>query len=415
VQRLTTSCASSCHGCWERTCSRVFAMLGLGIFVQMRRRAMRRPTDLAASGQSGCGSFTLDKSSRRKRRSTRCRTSLGRSLAGPLWGVLYCCAFGLALSPRPPRSGPRDFADIDRGRVSGRTAALRAKLLAEFKTYVEENTESNIEVLSRSDVPSLACCLEAYGKHLFVERRLLRDFAETVNAVQQTYHWTRGSLSAAWRVLRTWEDLEPTEVHQPMPESVLQAMVCTALCWEWPRVAMLLLIGFYSLLRPIELYSLRPQDLILPAIHGMMKAIFVRIGDPKTKRRGARRQHAKIDKEYAVEFLTRWLPKFPSSEKIWDFSPATFRKRFMALRAALGTGLNRMLPSSLRPGGATALFHVVGENVAIVAWRGRWQSLLMLERYVQELHAALIEYQMPPETKTRVQGLADECQAVLQD
>jgi hypothetical protein len=128
--------------------------------------------------------------------------------------------------------------------VSGKTAALREKLLVEFKTYVKENTKSNIEVLSRSDVPSLACCLEAYGKHLFVGRRLIRDFAETVNAVQQTYHWTRGSLSAAWRVLRKLEDLEPTEVHQPMPESVLQAMVCTALCWEWPRVAMLLLIGF---------------------------------------------------------------------------------------------------------------------------------------------------------------------------
>ena len=46
-----------------------------------------------------------------------------------------------------------------------------------------------------------------------------------------------------------------------------------------------------------------------------------------------------------------------------------------------------LLPSSFRPGGATYLFQLWNEDVRRLQWRGRWQSLTMLERYVQESQA----------------------------
>ena len=83
----------------------------------------------------------------------------------------------------------------------------------------------------------------------------------------QKFGWLRGSLSGPWDVIRTWDTLEPVQHHPPMPVHVLRALVSCALAWNWSRMAIVMCLAFFGLLRPSESISLRRQDLALPEDH----------------------------------------------------------------------------------------------------------------------------------------------------
>ena len=83
-----------------------------------------------------------------------------------------------------------------------------------------------------------------------------------------------------------------------------------------------------------------------------------------------------------------------------------FRKRFDTILQAAAIPLQTFLPSSFRPGGATALFQASGENVLKLQWRGRWQNVKMLERYVQELQAMDVWGSLSADALFRISSLA---------
>ena len=68
--------------------------------------------------------------------------------------------------------------------------------------------------------------------------------------------------------------------------------------------------------------------------------------------------------------------------------------------------------AGLRAGGITAYFEAT-QNIDLVRWRGRWDSLRSLEHYVQELasHEAFIS--LHPVTRARIYRLASLLPAVL--
>ena len=83
-----------------------------------------------------------------------------------------------------------------------------------------------------------------------------------------------------------------------------------------------------------------------------------------------------------------------------------FRRRFVATLQAARIPDRAFLPSSFRPGGATTLFQAWHENIPKLQWRGRWQNVKILERYVQELQAINVLSDLSADALYRVQQLA---------
>lgn len=142
-----------------------------------------------------------------------------------------------------------------------------------------ELPQYTLEELARRHIDSLSEYLEEYILGMFVAGHTRQAAAETLNVVAQRFGWLRSSLAGPWNLLKAWDTLEPVRHHPPIPRQVLFAAVTTALVWEWQH--------------PSELIGLQRADLALPADHWEADVTYVRIGNPKTRFRGARAQHVR--------------------------------------------------------------------------------------------------------------------------
>lgn len=325
----------------------------------------------------------------------------GHSIGGFCWLVWFCCGTPVT-APRPPQPVHRDRDLIVRGRVTEQTQSIRRDLLTRLTAWLAEQVPGEtLEELARHHIDRLSELLEEYMIHMYVSGHNRRSAAETLNVVTQQYGWVRFCLAAPWGVLRTWENLEPVTHHPPIPQAVLHACVATALSWKWERFAVLLLLGFYALLRPSELIMLRRRDISIPGDHLETGVLYIRIGLPKTRNQAARNQHVRMDEADVVMWVTQILTLVPMWSRIWSGSLSSFKLRFDHIQRHLLQS-KPFLPSSLRPGGATFLFRLWDENLPRLQWRGRWRSFRMLEIYVQELGAAEVWIRFPPKIRAKV-------------
>ena len=247
---------------------------------------------------------------------------------------------------------------------------------------------------------------EEFVIQAYVEGWSRTKAANAVLSVMDQHGICRTNLGLAWAALRTWEGLEPPRLHPPMPWKLLKAMVVCALAWQWPGMAASLLLGFCCLLRPSENWRLTFGDIAWPWEHDGGEVLYIGVEHHKTDRRGPRKAHVKLDRREAVRLLCRLQAHRPRSERIFAGSPATFRRRFDALAARFHMK-GKVLPSSLRPGGATQLFMDSNESLDVVQWRGRWASARVLRHYIQELGAMKVLAGAPQETKYFIGQVAD--------
>eukprot|EP00435_Cladocopium_sp_Y103_P046961 s855_g13.t1 len=82
----------------------------------------------------------------------------------------------------------------------------------------------------------------------------------TLAALQDTSPRIKGSIPGAWRLLRTWLTNEIPNRAPPVPERILHALTGYFLFHQQPRMALSLLLGFYSMLRTGELLGIRNKD-----------------------------------------------------------------------------------------------------------------------------------------------------------
>jgi hypothetical protein len=243
----------------------------------------------------------------------------------------------------------------------------------------------------------------------------LTQTSEGLLAIADRHPWLRHQMSGAWRVISSWRGLMPVRLHPPIPWTVFRAMVTVALAWGWTRVAILLLCGFFGLLRPREFWELAPENIVLPTGHDLGQVVFLLIRMPKTAARAARHQYVKIEHAGTVSFLAKVVPNLPEGYRIYGGSQASLKARMSSILTRLSMP-DVILPSSLRPGGATYYFHVWNEDVQRIQWRGRWASARMLEHYIQELQTIHVLRNLPRQTRARVDHLSelmDECLADL--
>ena len=329
----------------------------------------------------------------------------GHLIAGFCWVVLCCCVHPVT-APRVPDRAPRVREQLVRGRITEKTHT-RAKLILDLADWLLPQVPGfTVEMLARSYTDVLSEWLEEYMIFMFLQNNSRRAAAEVLNALAQKFGWLRSSLAGPWNVIRTWEGLEPVQHHPPISAPILRAVVVTALLWKWRRLAVVLVLGFFGLLRPSELICLRRQDLSLPEDHLEGEVVYIRVGHPKTRNRAVHSQHVRVDEPGVATWVSQMISSTPMWRRIWNGSWAAFKHRFNLLQFEV---LNTctFLPSSLRPGGATYLFRQWDENLPRLQWRGRWRSFRMLEIYVQELGALEVLVRFPLKVRHRAQLFSD--------
>ena len=81
------------------------------------------------------------------------------------------------------------------------------------------------------------------------------------------FGWLRHVLGGSWRVVAAWEREEPSIPRAPLPVKWLRALVVCALTLKLCSTASALLVGFFGLLRPIEIYTVSRRDVLLAKDH----------------------------------------------------------------------------------------------------------------------------------------------------
>ena len=312
-----------------------------------------------------------------------------------------CLAVSANLEPRDRtdrvRATGRSHVDLGQRRpVLERTKKGRERLLDGFSIWLQNqglsmNVFLNAEI---TDLDTVNLLIEKYGRELFRAGRPYGHYSELVNAVASLRPRFRRSLQGAWDLAYSWLRHEPPCHHVALPWQPMVALLVTAFCWGWIRVAGIIALSWGALTRIGEVTSASRFNLVLPSdLGGTTDYALLQISEPKTRHRGARHQVARLDHPDLLKVIEAAFARLPRNARLWPFSSQTLRKRFYTLLSALKLpagsdhGQKGIDLGSLRAGGATWLLET-SEHPELVRRRGRWISAKIMEIYIQEASSA---------------------------
>jgi hypothetical protein len=146
-------------------------------------------------------------------------------------------------------------------------------------------------------------------------------------------------------------------------------------------------MGFHGLLRPGEVFVAQRRDLTFADevdSDGMIPACAVlSIQNPKTRRRGARRQHVLLSDPMLLALMRFVWRDLSPDVRLVPYSPATARLRLAQVLARLDVPCGLYTWASLRAGGAS-FEYLMGTPISSIKFRGRWGAEKSLEHYIQE-------------------------------
>lgn len=167
------------------------------------------------------------------------------------------------------------------------------------------------------------------------------------------------------------------------------------------------MLGFAAMLHPSEMLSLTRRDLVFPRDLGYDSASLYIHRNPKTSR-FARRQHGRIDDPVIIAVAERLFGSLWLDDRLFKASMGVFRKQWIPYRKVE----HGATPAVLRGSGATHLYAGC-EDIAWIAWRGRWARTRTLEFYLQEVGAQTLIHQLHPFSRAKVLFLEQFAFAVL--
>jgi len=330
------------------------------------------------------------------------------------WGAAYGApgaSHGTALHPRDARdkrrAQNRAGAILPTGRpVLGQTQHYRDKLLEQFGAWLE-GQGLTIDILLDSgatDIETLNLVLEKYGRALHAAGRPYGHYSETINGVVGKKQCLRRQVQAAWDLAYGWLRQEPPIHHLALPWQALLAILSTALCWGWTRVAGIVALSWGGLTRIGEAMQALRRQLVLPSDLGWsVPYALLEISEPKTRFSAARHQSARLDQPELLRVIELAFRKLRPDQKLWPMSGQTMRVRFQKLLEATGmssfpSGMRGLDLGSLRAGGASWLL-LTSEDSELTRRRGRWVTHRVMEIYVQEISSLQFLPNLPQQIK----------------
>ena len=165
--------------------------------------------------------------------------------------------------------------------------------------------------MAETNIPLLSNLIREFGFGLYDAQRTQGEMKEMLLSVQDRFGWAKPALESGWKIVSTWERLEPSEARAPLPYVVFRALLSAALGWRWFQTALALFVSFHCLLRPGELYELRRSDVLMEGDEN--SSLIIRIAKGKRWVRGARGQYAKLEGRYVSDWVRRLLQSMPAS------------------------------------------------------------------------------------------------------
>eukprot|EP00435_Cladocopium_sp_Y103_P030866 s2573_g7.t1 len=320
------------------------------------------------------------------------------------------CRIGEAKNPGPrrprlPRRG-QSLADVEL--LEPATIEIRSRILKDLLDWFEAEYPG-ADFQQWLQVPLLVVhVLVAFGYFAFSVGCPLHYYRQLLAHMQREFPQLKVFMSPAWDTVSRWQLLEPTQHRVPMPEPLLRAMAALGISWKWFRWSAVLLGCFFSMTRIGEFIRAQRKDVLLPSdILEQSAVIYVKIPEPKTRRRGARVQYATIEDPEVVLFLSAVWTSLKPEELLFGGTPGAFRSRWDAVLRKIGVGAeHRLTPGSLRGGGAVAA-HKKGAAISDLLWRMRLQHQHTLSFYLQETTAVSILPVLLPAVRVCISDLRD--------
>ncbi len=299
---------------------------------------------------------------------------------------------GEAQHPGPRRAPRVRETELDEFQLlEPQTVAMRSKLWQNYQSWLQ--TEIGCYDVGELLVAPgyLVKTLEAYGRKLYNEGAPLHYYRQLLAHVQREHPTTKLHMSSAWQLVSKWELAEPTQHRPPVPEPIVQAVVCLAYSWRWPRFGGCVLLAFYGACRIGEVLRAERADLLTPAdLLDPEEKIYLCIKVPKSRRRGANVQYTTFSNSKFASLLVMTWQHLGPRERLFPHSAACFRRRWDSILAHVGIQqLHRLTPGSLRGGGAVWA-HKQGYGIQNLMWHMRLQHQRTLSYYLQEVTAVSI-------------------------
>ena len=202
---------------------------------------------------------------------------------------------------------------------------------------------------------------------------------DTLSGIQHFIPQLRRGLNDAWRLYGTWCKNEVPSRAKPLLARQVLAMAGYALEEGDQSMAAGLLVAFNGFLRPCEAMLTSGQctfDLDQGTCH-------INLGLTKGGKRAGIPEHVIIDDLEAVHLLAQVLAGRAKGKALFPRKTPCFRAGFKKLLGKIGADPQRYKPYSLRRGGATHHWHVLG-NLSRTTLRGRWRHQQTCRIYIQD-------------------------------
>ena len=251
-----------------------------------------------------------------------------------------------------------------------------------------------------STLPSAAGqVLSEFGRDLFACGGPRYLFVQSILGFADEYPFIRMNLKSAWDTDRQWQRREPVTLTAPCPTEVAHAIFSLCLIMGWFKVGAYVMLCFKGVLRGIEGRLLRRADISLPSDRGGRRParVYIRIIDPKMRRRGAQVEHVYFDCFLMVLYLEWLLRDMSPSTVIFPWTRDTLKRRWDYLLTVLKIPAGRLSVNSLRGGGSVALSEE-SDDIWITQWKGRWGDQKVLAHYLQTGLADFLLSELPKET-----------------
>lgn len=237
-------------------------------------------------------------------------------------------------------------------------------------------------------------------EHIFAEGYPKGYASDGLAALQHYVPEVAGKLRHSWRLLKSWQKMEPPV--RVLPISPLMVVAISGACVKLglTSAAAAFLVGFDTFLRPGELYRLTKQDITWA---GGLAVLSLK----KTKS-GQRRNVAEMvvcHSRVANFWLWKALQHKKPHDLLLDETPSQFRSLFFDLLQHLEVPGYFSL-YSFRRGGATWHF-LSQDNIEQTLLRGRWASTSTARIYLQDAAATLSHLQISPDQKAYMRYLAN--------
>lgn len=213
--------------------------------------------------------------------------------------------------------------------------------------------------------------------------------------------------------LRGWKRLKAHHSHPPITWELTIVFAITMSKWGRHAESVATLLAFDCFLRVGELTRLTYHDVVMPNDPRLGSADYrmaVRLAKAKT----GLNQSVSLSNKQVETTLHNYLMARPflDKDRIFPFSPASFRTLIREVADSLGLGDIPYVPHSFRHGGATYA-HLRGATITDIMYRGRWVSLESARRYIQTARALLIMLDIPSHLNDLGHAIAPQVDEVL--